>query len=316
MASEVAQGDDGMLVEVVGEWAIDKHDYLCRYLDASRGARKLFIGPRNAGATFADLFCAFGRSRIRDTVRFIDGSPVAAWKASSSGYAPFNQVYVADRDQDRREICARRLSTLNAPVVELPGDAVAAASGYRCRVNPAGLHLVFLDPHSLGALDFRIIEELSRLKRVDMLIHVSVMDMQRNLPGQLSDAEAAEFDAFAPGWREAIDRTGPQAEVRRRLLEHWSKRVTGLGMLPFIGTRLIKGRRGQRLYWLMLASRESLHRSSGERLVASTVKPKCLGSWAFRRRSDLGASALPPSCSSRRNPLHIFRTAARLGGRR
>ena len=258
MAASVVKADDGLTAEVVGAWAEDKHAYLCRYLDASRGARRRFVGPGKAGATFVDLFCAFGRSNVRDTPKFIDGSPVAAWKASAAGTAPFSTIYVADRDWRRRQTCAIRLAALNAPVVELSGDALVAAAEYRRLVNPAGLHLVFLDPHSLGALDFRIIEELSHLQRADMLIHVSAMDMQRNLLGQLSDAEAAEFDAFAPGWRERIDTVGRQSEVRRRLLDYWSERVRALGMLPFADSRLITGPHGQRLYWLMLASRSDL----------------------------------------------------------
>lgn len=261
MATEFVTADDGLPAEVVGPWAKEKHKYLCSYLDASRGARKGFLGTGKAGATFVDLFCAFGRANIRDTPQFIPGSAVAAWQTSAGGSAPFSRIFIGDIDPERRAACFERLARLSAPVTELDGSALAAAMEYRRSVRPDGLHLAFLDPHGLGTLDFEIIRELSLLQRVDMLIHVSVMDMQRNLLGQLSDEEAFEFDTFAPGWRSKIDTKGPQKEVRQRLLHYWGGLVQSLGMKPFTDSRLIRGRTGQRLYWLMLASRSELAQS-------------------------------------------------------
>jgi three-Cys-motif partner protein len=251
-------GDDGAPVEVVGSWVLDKHSYLCRYVDASRGVRKKFLGPGKAGATFADLFCAFGRAKIRESGKYVDGSAVAAWKASADGSAPFTRIYIADIDQNRRAACAKRLGTAGAQVAELQDDALSAASAYVASVDPYGLHFAFLDPHSLGSLDFRIIEKLATLRRIDMLIHVSAMDMQRNLPQQLTDDEAIQFDAFAPGWRDAVDTTGTTVNTRRLLLQYWETLVKNLGIQPFSDQRTITGSRGQRLYWLMLATREPL----------------------------------------------------------
>jgi three-Cys-motif partner protein len=251
-------GDDGAPVEVVGSWVLEKHSYLCRYVDASRGARKKFLGPGKTGATFADLFCAFGRAKNRDSGEYVHGSAVAAWKASADGSAPFTRVYIADIDHEKRAACARRLDAAGAQVTELEGDALSAASAYVSSVDPYGLHFAFLDPHSLGRLDFRIIEKLAALRRIDMLIHVSAMDMQRNLPQQITDAEASQFDAFAPGWRRAVDTSGTTANTRRLLREYWEGLVKDLGMRPFSDQRPIKGTGGQRLYWLMLASKNAL----------------------------------------------------------
>lgn len=185
MATRVV-ADDGLPAEQVGVWAKDKHAYLCRYLDASRSARKKYVGPGKAGATFVDLFCSFGRSKIRDTGEFVDGSPVAAWKASSGGPAPFSRVHIADVDADAVDACKQRLERLGAPVVVHVGNAVSAAREYVTHVSRSGLHLAFLDPYGIGQLDFRIIKELARLQRIDMLIHVSAMDLQRNLGGQIN----------------------------------------------------------------------------------------------------------------------------------
>lgn len=258
--TEIVTAPDGFPAEVVGVWVREKHDYLCRYLDASRGARRKFLGPGRAGATFADLFCAYGRSNIRDTADFVDGSAVAAWKASQNGPAPFSAIYVGDLMPECRSVCMERLRAAGAPAHELSGPAIEAAHELVRGVHPGGLHLVFLDPYNLGQLDFRIIETLSTLDSVDMLIHVSAMDLQRRLPGQvaLSDEEASEFDSFAPGWRKVIDRHRPQHTVRAELLAYWERGVQKLGMRPFSDRRLISMPGGPRLYWLMLASRHPL----------------------------------------------------------
>lgn len=51
---------------------------------------------------------------------------------------------------------------------------ISAVSGY-------GLHFAFIYLYNLEVLDFRIISTLSTLKKIDLLIHLSAMDLQRNL---------------------------------------------------------------------------------------------------------------------------------------
>src|SRR6516162_4209551 len=142
MASQAPfiQGADGLPAEEVGAWAVEKHNYLERYLDISRGARQKFLGARKAGATFIDLFCATGRARIRETGQWIDGSAMAGWKIGQKGSAPFSEIIVADIDEERRQACVERLRRAGAPVRELDGSAVAAAQTAITTVNRYGLH--------------------------------------------------------------------------------------------------------------------------------------------------------------------------------
>ena len=50
------------------------------------------------------------------------------------------------------------------------------------KVNKHAYHFAFLDPFNLGNLSFEVIQKLSRrLKHVDILAHVSVLDLNRNL---------------------------------------------------------------------------------------------------------------------------------------
>jgi len=179
--SALVEGDDGLPAEEVGAWTKEKHERLRRYLDISRAARNKFLTGPSKSATFIDLFCGPGRGRVKETGEWIDGSAVAAWKISQENGAPFSKIYVADIDIERRAASAERLRRLKAPIHELTGSAADAALKVATITNRFGLHVAFLDPFSLGALHFEIIKSLARLKRMDMLIHVSAMDLQRNL---------------------------------------------------------------------------------------------------------------------------------------
>lgn len=249
--------EDGLPVAEVGEWAKKKHTYLKRYIDISRHVRKKWLGPKKAGATFIDLFCGPGRARIKGTGELTDGSAIAAWKISQEGGAPFSGIYIADINESNRRASAERLRRSGAPVHELTGSAVDAAAQVTRIVNTAGLHFAFIDPFSLGALDFRIIQSLAKLKRIDMLIHVSKMDHQRNLNINIK-ADASALDLFIPGWRGRIDRNCSQQEVRRQIVEYWQELVRATGKRPSTDWELIKGSRGQHLYWLLLVAEHDL----------------------------------------------------------
>jgi three-Cys-motif partner protein len=245
--------------EEVGAWTIEKHNYLRRYLDISRGARKKYLGARKAGATFIDLSCGTGRARVRETGQWIDGSAIAAWKIGQSGGAPFSEILVADIDQVRRTACVERLRRMGAPVRELNGSAIEATKEARTTINEFGLHFAFLDPYNLGDLNFSIIQTLSELKRIDMLIHVSAMDFQRNLRRNIS-AIGGVFDIFAPGWQEVVDLSSSQITIRQKVFEYWRYQVAQLGAGTANDVRLIKGEKNQRLYWLLLAAKHELAR--------------------------------------------------------
>lgn len=251
------EGDDGFPADEVGVWAKEKHRYLCRYLDISRATRKKFLGAGKAGAAYFDLFCGSGRSQIRETGEWVDGSAIAAWKISRDGGAPFSAIYVSDINKGSLDACVARLRQLGAPVVLIHAGAIDAVKQMVASVNRYGLHSAFIDPYNLGSLDFKIIRALATLKRIDMLIHVSVMDLQRNLLDYLG-AEESAFDAFAPGWRDQVDTVGAQATVRQRIIEYWRDQVASLGVWPSTDQRLVTGEKNQPLYYLLLAARHDL----------------------------------------------------------
>ena len=253
---DLIDGDDGWKVEEVGIWAKDKLSSLCRYLDISRGVRSKWIGPTKGGATYIDLFCGTGRSKVRSTGEFIDGSCVAAWKESQKA-TPFTQIYIADLDPERRGLAAERLRRAGAPVIEVQGDAITAACTIRSHLSLHGLHFCFVDPYSLGAFDFEILRTFAGLKYIDILVHVSKMDLQRNTKMNIR-AQQDDFDSFAPGWRTAIDTSQNHSTVRRLVFDYWRDRVEELGISASAAMELITGEQGQHLYWLTLIAKNNL----------------------------------------------------------
>lgn len=250
-------GDDGLPAEDVGEWVKEKHRLLCYYLATAKEARKKWIGPGKAGATYIDVFSGPGRARVRETGEWVDGGAIAAWKTSLDGGAPFSVMYIADLDVERRAACAERLRRLGATVVEIEGDAITAASSLVTKLNKYAMHFAFLDPFSLEALDFRIIESLASFKYMDMLIHVSAMDLNRNMATNTASDDSA-FDRFAPGWRGRVTLPAPFRETKRQVVDYWRTKVANLGKWPSPGMHLITGGKNQPLYWLLLAAGHNL----------------------------------------------------------
>jgi hypothetical protein len=170
-------GDDGLIVEKVGSWAIEKLKLVTDYVYASGGARKKYLGT---GAAYIDPFCGSGRSLIRGTTTFIDGSPVAAFKRALQSPGRFTSIDISDDDEALLVAATTRLTALSAPVRPVPGPASEAIPKIIQSLDRYGLHLAFLDPYSLGALSFDLFEELANLKNIDVIAHVSVSDLQRN----------------------------------------------------------------------------------------------------------------------------------------
>lgn len=259
---QLVEGDDGLPAEDVGPWVKDKHEKLCRYIDISHAARKKFIGPGKGGAVYIDLFCGPGRASIRGQ-EFVDGSCLAAWRESVRSGAPFSQVLIGDIDEVRLTAATTRLQRAGAPVTPFRGPAVETVRQMVERSSPHSLYFAFVDPFSLGALDFRILQTLARRRRMDVLVHLSKMDFQRNLGRNIAAKESA-LDAFAPGWRDAVSIDQGARRIRTQILDYWKHIVSQAGFSASPHMKVLKGTQDQHLYWLLLIASHALaHRFWG-----------------------------------------------------
>lgn len=269
------EGDDGLIVEEVGPWAKEKLKLLTDYIHASGATRRKFAGNDPA---YIDPFCGPGRSLIRGTREFIEGSPIAAFEHASRSLAPFKKIEISDADADLLHAAETRLSQRGAPVRRTPGPAVTALDQIVPSLNQYGLHFAFLDPHNLGSLSFELFETLAKLRRVDVLVHVSVLDLQRNVDFYSSE-ECKQFDEFAPGWRTAVGTNMNKNALRAEIVRYWTAKVEAVGLPPAGHCELISGPQRQRLYWLMLLGHDLAHELWGK--ISSAAKAP---------RFDFGAS--------------------------
>jgi three-Cys-motif partner protein len=264
------QGDDGLIVEKVGQWAVNKLKLLTDYIYASGGARKNFAGP---GTAYIDVFCGPGRSIVRGSNQFIDGSPIAAFKRAVESAAHFSSINVSDADDELLAATEKRLKTINAPVRPFVGPATLAMPRIVQSLDPYGLNLAFLDPHNLGTLSFDLFQQLARLKHIDVIAHVSLSDLQRNADRYTSEAHS-QFDKFAPGWRDRVGTDMNQEALRRGIIQYWSDKVTDLGLPRARHCELITGDRGQRLYWLILLAKHDLAHQLWEKISSAARAPR------------------------------------------
>lgn len=249
--------DDGLIIGEVGPWAVEKHDRVKRYIQAASGARAKFLPPKgNGGATYIELYSGAGRSLITGTNQIIEGSAVMAFNAGRASRYPFSEMHLSDLNAQNSAALAERITKLGGFATSYAGEASVVVDRVMKAINPYGLHLAFLDPFNLAQLPFSIIERMLRVKRMDMIIHVSLQDLQRNLDDYTR--EGGTFDVFAPGWRNAVNARQSMAALRAALVEYWLSSIRALGTNPATGIPLIVGSKNQRLYWLVFLSSNPL----------------------------------------------------------
>lgn len=99
---------------------------------------------------------------------------------AQTSHAPFNAVYISDKESRLLESSRLRLASVGAPVSAIPGPASEALPEIIKKLDHSGLHLAFLDPYNLANLSFDLIEGLSKV-RADILLHLSIADLRRNV---------------------------------------------------------------------------------------------------------------------------------------
>jgi three-Cys-motif partner protein len=263
---KILPATDGLPMRQVGKWTLEKNERLRKYIDASKGARAGWLGPGKAGATYIELYTGYGRGFIQDgegsPIEEIDGSPIVALAAARDAATQFSEVHLGDFDQTALSAALTRVdrSFPSVPRFPYPSEASVAARQVVSTVDCYGLNLAFLDPFSLRSLSFDVIEALAKLRRIDIIIHVSAQDLNRNLRlAFTSPNETHALDVFAPGWRQAVNEKQKDLRVRMQVLDHWAQLVKKLGLEVFTNQmELVSGGNRQPLYWLALAARNPL----------------------------------------------------------
>lgn len=267
----VVDPTDELPLACVGAWVAEKHLRLEKYITISGPTRRKY---GRGGTTYIDLFCGPGRARIRGTTKIVDGSALVAAKTSTDVGAPFTDLFIGDTNQSFVDFTRARLAGTRINVGSCTGPAEATSQWVASTAPKLALHFAFLDPYDLKTLPFVVIQRLAAFKRMDILIHVSAQDLQRNLDRYLLSAKSP-LDVFAPGWRSKVKNTANKREARRQVFEHWLSLIRELDMQPAQGVEDVTGSRSQHLYWLVFVARHELAIKFWEEIRAVT-KQKAL----------------------------------------
>ena len=247
----IVDPSDNLPAMEVGEWSPFKHELLAHYIDAARGARRKF--PDRA---FVDVFCGPGRICVRGTNEFKDGGAMAACRIAAVKDVAFTSVHISDMESSSVSHCSSRLTAMKVPVSELTGSAESCAPQVARKLNPYGLHLVYVDPFNMEDMPFSVFEPFLSLKHVDFLVNFSTNDLQRNLDTELSK-QSSYLDKFAPGWRTHVS-TQSKATMRGRFFEYWSGLFEKHGFRKPPHMPEMKNSKNAPLYRLVLFSRHDL----------------------------------------------------------
>lgn len=243
---------DGLRRDVVGQWCEEKYERLAKYVDITHATRSKFASNR---PSYIDLYCATGRSRVRDTESVLDGSAVLA-AVEADKRSPFAEIHIGDADLESLTVCSRRLAARTQAVVrQYHGKSVDTAAQVVGNLNPYGFHVAFLDPYNLDSLPFSVIATLAAVKRMDLIVHISEMDLQRNVIGK---QDMAVLEAFAPGAAQGIRPGMKPFDVKLHVLNRWKALVQALGYKVSDNIERVTGLKNQPLYWLAYASKHPL----------------------------------------------------------
>lgn len=145
-------------------------------------------------------------------------------------------------------------------------------------MNRGGLTLAVLDPFSLNLLDFSVIDRLAMLKRIDIIVHFSLMDLRRNLITQYRDG-GGPFDLVAPDWRIHVHAEHlNKRDIAREFENYWTHLIERTGLRVASHRPVFKNTRRSELYRLALLSRsDHAHKIWN----SATVDPKQRGFSGF-----------------------------------
>jgi three-Cys-motif partner protein len=253
--------DAGLPLQCVHDWALEKHDYLKRYIEATAGPRSRYLPPHGrGGAAYIDLFAGPGRARVQETGKDIDGSPLFAVKHDR---APFTKLIFCDWEQENADALAWR--TMGDERVRIiVGDCAKRIEDVVAEIPPYGLNFTLIDPFGPAGLRWTVLERLASIERLDLLIHFPTGAIKRNF-------ENLDMDLIVgtTGWRRDVK--APHDVPR--LIDHLRNSLVRVG---YTGDQVrsmgIKTTQQLLLYHLVFISKHPLGNKIWESITKTDAK--------------------------------------------
>ncbi len=253
--------EDGLALQCIGPWSLEKHDYLRRYIEATHAVRARF---KRGGAAFIDVFAGPGRAKRTDTGQIVDGSPLIA---ACHARAPFSHLVFGESDQENIVALQGRTTRFQPRVHVVEGDSIQGIQSIIAKIPPHGLNLALVDPFGPAGLRWIMLEALARVQRMDLIVHFPTVGARRN--------EAhVDFDAMvgSNSWRNKPG--GLLQQLVACLKENLRKLDYKKGDVRDVP---VKNNQGGVLYHLIFATKNPL----GEKIWKSIVRTDASGQRGF-----------------------------------
>ena len=242
--------DDGLFVDAVGNWAADKHHFLCRYIDAFTRAMK---DKGWSSLHYVDLFAGPGILRLEDGS--LDwGSPLLGAQSPIR----FDQLHLGDIRQREFEALQQRVARYPQPTAPhlLLGDANKTVHEVVDVLPVDALSLAFLDPRGLH-LHFETLGALAS-RRVDLIIFFpDHIDVLRNWRAYYARPNSNLTRVLGTDrWLDLVQRALP--EHRASVIQQvYIEQIKTLGYRHFEDERIKRGD-GRFLYKLIFCSKHAI----------------------------------------------------------
>jgi three-Cys-motif partner protein len=140
-------------------------------------------------------------------------------------------------------------------VTSYVGPAEETVTAMVAAVPRGSLCLAYIDPYNLELLSFSMLRELASLRKVDLVINFSTMDLKRNSDMEL-DPIRARFDEAAPGWRgQDFAKNSNRKNLSINFFKYWYELMKGLGFESSHEIPLVPNDRGHEIYRLAFFAR-------------------------------------------------------------
>ena len=265
--------NDGLPAREFSEWSKEKVFFFNKYINTVGTAMRNRSWRRR---NYIELFSGSGKCKIKNKNEYFLGSPLIALTIEH----PFTNYYFVEQDINFIQTLEKRCSDIKNSQICIQfinNDANKAVRRITDEIDKidkkfilgkwSSYNLAFLDPNGLE-LEWKTVEELAKIRRMDLIIHYSQFGITRNATKDIDSIHETSIDKFFGDreWREIYkkhrnDSTG----IHRHLIDHYQSKLQSLGYvveLKEFGVTntepLMKNSLNAPLYRLIFASKHTL----------------------------------------------------------
>ena len=196
MYDYLEQVDDGLLMRNAGKWAVEKLDYLQRYIDVFETSMRNKWSNRN----YIDLLAGPGKNLVKQTNQVLYGSPLLALLTKF----PFTGYYFVDSDPSITKALQERCkaSPLKKIIQIKTGDCnviVDQIVNELKQNEEQSLNLAFLDPEGLE-LCWNTVAKLAGIRKMDLVINYPEGGLNRMMAKVYQAQSETKVDLFFGNW--------------------------------------------------------------------------------------------------------------------